>query len=969
MWGVGGPARGRTARSALVLLTWACVGAGLLGRAAANEPRGAFGGFLSTREVGAERWLAKRPQSDGRGVVIAVLDTGVDPTRPGLTRLPSAAGDAGGGARPKVIEARDFTGQGDVALERGFVKDGVLRGAGVELRGLDALEKVERPLGRTGHWVGVFSEEALRGGSVEDIDGDGRNDTRFPVVVFQRADGEAVLVVDVDGDLDLAGEKVRRSYIDEPAAFFFGRAPKRRIAVAATVLLDERKVSLHFDDGAHGTHCAGIAAGFGIEGQAGFDGVAPGAEVMSLKIGHGALSGGATVAGSMAEAIRYASRFARERERPVVLSISYGIGSETEGGSEIDRVLTEELRNNPWLVASVSAGNEGPGFSSVGTPAASTLAVAVAAMVTPAMAETLLGAKALKEPRVFGFSSRGGELDKPDVLAPGIAWSTVPAFNEGAVMNGTSMAAPQVSGVLALVWSAALQAKLPVTGGLLRRALRQGAKPIAGYLSPDQGAGLVDVEASFEALKKAVGGAGPDSSRVAGWSVETAVPARPGHVASASYWRVGAGFSGLGVGIGREARGRVAIPFEVKPLIYGTVADEAVPGVFSRVELKSDVGWLEVDRRELGLKGDGAAEVMVRADLSRLAGSPGVHLGRVRASERGLWAFDLPVVVVVPHTFRDAWARDFSGRLKPGEVARFFVEVPPGASAMNATVTAQGEGGLWLVPFDPAGRHVEAYQHRASEAEHSEARFSRAGAELVAGTWELTVVAPLKNAGAVDFALEVGFAAIDSPSVLAVEVGSAGQASGRLTLTNRMEQPFAGTLEAKVIGQGRERTVAMDGVRHTVQVDVGERVGEVELELVLDEATWARMTDFAFQVVKDGAMLEQGAFGQRVTRTRVEVKGAGRLEVELVAGLVTADAGEPVKVVVRELHRYAAPVDWEVKAPAKMARPTLHSGVATTFSLSAAQLPATGSGFSHMTELELTSRDGALWQRWRLPHR
>lgn len=931
------------------------------GGARAADPRG-FGGFLSTREIGAEKWRAKRPESDGRGVVIAVLDTGVDPTRPGLVSLPHREG-------PKVIEARDFTGQGDVGLVRGEVKDGVLRGGGVELRGVAALEKVERPLGRTGYWVGVFSEESLRGSSVEDIDGDGRNDTRFAVVAFQRADGETVFVVDLDGDMDLAGESVRRSYIDEPRAFFFGRSPKRRIAVAATVLVDEKKVSLHFDDGAHGTHCAGIAAGFGIEGQAGFDGVAPGAEVMSLKIGHGALSGGATVAGSMVEAIRYASRFARERERPVVLSISYGIGSETEGGSEIDRVLTEELQVNPWLVASVSAGNEGPGLSSVGTPAASTLAVAVAAMVTPQMAETLLGAKGLKGPRVFAFSSRGGELDKPDVLAPGIAWSTVPAFNESAVMNGTSMAAPQVSGALALVWSAASREKLAVTGGLLRRALRQGARPIAGYLAPDQGAGLVEVEATFEALKKAAG----SGREVAGWSVETAVPARPGQVGSASYWRVGAGVHGLGAGIGREAKGKVAIPFEVKPLMYGTVADETVPGVFSRVELKSDVAWLEVDRRELGLKGDTAVDVVVRADLARLAGSPGVHLGRVRASERGLWAFDLPVVVVVPHTFRDTWTREFSGRLLPGEVARFFVEVPPGASAMNTVLTATGEGATWLVPFDPAGRHVEAYRHRASEGEHSVARFSRAGAELLPGTWELTVVAPLKNVGAVDFALEVGFAAIDSPAALAVEVGSAGQASGRLTLVNRMEQPFSGTLEASVIGQGRERAIVMDGVRQTVAVEVGQGIGSVELELALDEATWARMTDFAFQVVRGGEVIEQSAFGQRVARVSVDVAGpamgSGRLEVELVAGLVSAEGAEPVKVQVRELHRYAAPVGWEVKSPAKMARPTLHSGVATTFSLSAGGLPALGSGFQHWTELALTSRDGVLWQRWRLPHR
>ena len=57
-----------------------------------------------------DKFLADNPNSDGRGVVIAVLDTGVDPSIPGLTRLPD------GGV--KVIDVQDCTGQGDVELTR-----------------------------------------------------------------------------------------------------------------------------------------------------------------------------------------------------------------------------------------------------------------------------------------------------------------------------------------------------------------------------------------------------------------------------------------------------------------------------------------------------------------------------------------------------------------------------------------------------------------------------------------------------------------------------------------------------------------------------------------------------------------------------------------------------------------------------------------------------------------------------------
>ncbi|MEK6597351.1 MAG: hypothetical protein AABY91_03380, partial [Gemmatimonadota bacterium] len=82
--------------------------------AAAND-------WMALGSTNVPGFLSAHPQADGRGVLIAILDSGLDPTIPGLDRSSTGA--------VKVLDIRDFSGEGRVALSEAVIRgDTVLAG-------------------------------------------------------------------------------------------------------------------------------------------------------------------------------------------------------------------------------------------------------------------------------------------------------------------------------------------------------------------------------------------------------------------------------------------------------------------------------------------------------------------------------------------------------------------------------------------------------------------------------------------------------------------------------------------------------------------------------------------------------------------------------------------------------------------------------------------------------------------------
>jgi subtilisin family serine protease len=191
---------------------------------------------------------------------------------------------------------------------------------------------------------------------------------------------------------------------------------------------------------AHGSHCAGVITGF--TGNSGIRGFAPAAETHIL----GVLPGGYFI--SLIEAVKYCINNGID-------VINMSLGGEDESPDFLD-ILSDARQNG--IACIVSAGNTG---RNVLFPATSPDVLTVGAIgqfgtypdFTYHARQVGTPARASSDGNQYfsaKFSCRG---PKVDVCAPGVAvLSSVPG-NGYAFKDGTSMAAPHVAGMAALIFA------------------------------------------------------------------------------------------------------------------------------------------------------------------------------------------------------------------------------------------------------------------------------------------------------------------------------------------------------------------------------------------------------------------------------------------------------------------------------------------------------------------------------------
>ncbi|KAI8995893.1 subtilase family-domain-containing protein [Gaertneriomyces semiglobifer] len=678
-------------------------------------------GLLPKEETQAASFVRANPEFDGRGTVIAIMDTGVDPGAPGMQVTTDG--------KPKIIDIIDCTGSGDVLCTT-VVEATVTEEDGVTKRTLPGLSGRTLHIGDWKNPTGKYrlglkksadlfpktlsdrlqqerkkkfeiqhhalltnAERELQAlESAKEGDADERetkeanlkacidtlkdqwksyNDPGFLIDCIVFHDGEKFrAVVDMEESGQLADNQLLTNYCDE---FQYVRFSNESMLNFSVNIYDEGEIlSIVTLAGTHGTHVAGIAAA-NYPDDPTINGVAPGAQIISLKLGDNRLGSMETGTGLVRSAIELA------RLKPDLANLSYGEAASSSETGRFIEILRDEVINKAGCIFVTSAGNAGPALTTIGAPAGSTNAViSVGAYVTKQMQEAEYAMLDTVTEGPYTWSSRGPAHDGAagvDIYAPGAAITSVPQYSNqfSQLMNGTSMSSPNCCGCLSLLVSGLKASKIPYTPYSVKAAIRNTGLKIDDPF----GTGFIQVEKAWEHLSAKWDGA------INPFQLQYNIKVQNN----------GRGIYLRDICETNEVR---QVQVDVNPHFFNSEhpSVNALRGELElRVALHGTERWIKCP--DFALLGAAGRTFNITVDPTMLP--PGLHfaeiLGMDTRNGKGGPIFRIPVTVSKPESAARGTLEETASYLKwdklrfnPGTIQRRFIAVPLGANFAELTV-------------------------------------------------------------------------------------------------------------------------------------------------------------------------------------------------------------------------------------------------------------------------------------------
>ncbi|MFJ1971373.1 S8 family serine peptidase [Streptomyces sp. NPDC087903] len=464
-------------------------------------------------ETGAVDFVKKSPKSDGRGVTIGILDSGVDLGHPALQKTTT-------GER-KIV---DWVTSTDPILD----SDATWRAMTSAVSGPAFTYGGKSWTAPAGSYqINLFRESATTGG---DAKGDANRDgdtTDSWGVLYDAAAG--TVRVDLNNNFDFSDDTPMKPYKNGFQIGYFGTDnPSTDVAERQPFVVEIRKdvpmdpyggdwvgkkadfVNIGVIESEHGTHVAGITSANGLFGGK-MNGAAPGAKLVSSRA--------CTWTGGCTNVALTEGMIDLVVNRGVdIVNMSIGGLPALNDGNNARAELYTRLIDTYGVQLVISAGNSGPGANTIGDPGLADKVISVGATISKETWASNYGSAVEKKYAMMPFSSRGPREDggfTPTLSAPGASINTTQTWLPGSpvaeagytlpagysMLQGTSMASPQAAGASALLLSAAKQKHIALTPATLRTALTSTAGHIKGVQAYEEGAGLIDIPAAWDSIR------------------------------------------------------------------------------------------------------------------------------------------------------------------------------------------------------------------------------------------------------------------------------------------------------------------------------------------------------------------------------------------------------------------------------------------------------------------------------------
>lgn len=674
--------------------------------------------LLPKRETKADKFLEDHPTFDGRGVKVAVFDTGIDPAAVGLSKTTTG--------EPKILDLIDCTGSGDVKLVS-FGAEHVLlntEASVYEVEGLSGRKlKIPTSFVKTeGTWqlglkrvyelwpkdlvsrikterktrflqehheyeaqaqIELSRLEALLDPSEEQLESKKDFEARIAALKTLQDEFEdkgplydcVVFRPNIETELDKTSpDHLPWAVVDHSETgdlssttplHAFSQSQQHGVFSDASLMsysinfYDEDILSVNVVSGTHGTHVAGIIGAHHPQNPE-LNGLAPGAQLVSMKIGDtrlGSMETNQSFMRAMNEAIKLGVD---------VINISYGEDSHIANSAPLMNYMREKVIRKHKITVVSSAGNNGPGYSTIGAPGGMTSSIiSVGAWVSKAMATSQYALRDEAGDSAYTWSSRGPSIDGDKgvtILAPGGAITCVPpyALNQTQLMNGTSMSSPNAAGGIALLISGAKNDGIAYSPGSLKRALERTAADVKDEFK----VGLLDIPAAYDDILVGDG------------------------VYEDTYFDIKVNGSKRGI-IMREAMElsqEKVYNVEIKPF-FDEVQTQKKFDFELFLTLKSDEAWIE--HAEFVHLNNTGRLLQVKVDPSKL--TPGLHITSVRgySNTTQKCLFEIPITIAKPIPPPASKYAKFDLQFTPGKIERRFLNVPEGADGCTIQMFSQ----------------------------------------------------------------------------------------------------------------------------------------------------------------------------------------------------------------------------------------------------------------------------------------